>query len=534
MRRIDLATITEHLTNSRFLCRVTNPLRVLKRGKSNKKPPNQGRTFTMHNGNDPIEIPSDAIVSEGKRPWLLLRVCRRLVSGVTGTNRRVRSGYRAVAARLNPVAFFLELISLAVVAAWVIWKASDVAKPLIALRYEDPAQQQQMLVAVIAITAITCALIELQLGKRLLGYRWREWTNPSSGWSVIAFLVVTAPLYGPYLYGARQYIATEGPQVKAVLMANVVEPFERWQGIADAAIDQDAIQNIAATRPELGDTDEQIAYSEVNRYLREEIQRTGAPRIAEAFRRITQYEQHLRNAYIRHGVPESLLAGLIYTESRGVANARSPMGALGLMQVMPMHARQGENLRDPKTNVARGVSILINELQAHNWDLPTALGYYNCSVKGNQYAAVLTASLDNSNFWVRRPHLPKETSDYVPRVLAAELLWQDWRRYGRVRTLKERENATEPPTRPMIGRVEWTPPPAPEVPVVESRPLLQPASFHPTPEAGRVHVIQSGQHAGTLVGKYGVNLSQLARANPWVEDWSHLEIGWRIVIPKTT
>ena len=54
---------------------------------------------------------------------------------------------------------------------------------------------------------------------------------------------------------------------------------------------------------------------------------------------IQAYRAHIHRASAAHGVEAELISLIILVESRGRADARSPVGARGLMQVMPRTAR---------------------------------------------------------------------------------------------------------------------------------------------------------------------------------------------------
>lgn len=93
----------------------------------------------------------------------------------------------------------------------------------------------------------------------------------------------------------------------------------------------------------------------------------------------------LRKLLEEMGVPESemenmmtLVLAVIKQESGGKANARSPVGATGLMQLMPATAAGlGVNANDPKDNVRGGVKYLLQQLKAFDNDIPKALAAYN-------------------------------------------------------------------------------------------------------------------------------------------------------------
>jgi soluble lytic murein transglycosylase-like protein len=89
----------------------------------------------------------------------------------------------------------------------------------------------------------------------------------------------------------------------------------------------------------------------------------------------------------RHRLEPSLVLAVMHVESRFYNFAVSPVGAIGLMQVMPdtgaeLAARIGidwvgpQSLFDPTTNVRLGVAYL-RQLQDRYGSIPTALAAYN-------------------------------------------------------------------------------------------------------------------------------------------------------------
>ena len=62
-----------------------------------------------------------------------------------------------------------------------------------------------------------------------------------------------------------------------------------------------------------------------------------------AILRITRiYDIYIKEASSDFNMPEQLIRAMLYTESTGRRNARSPKGALGLAQIMPATARDFE------------------------------------------------------------------------------------------------------------------------------------------------------------------------------------------------
>lgn len=89
----------------------------------------------------------------------------------------------------------------------------------------------------------------------------------------------------------------------------------------------------------------------------------------------------------RSGFPITLVLAVIEVESSGDHFAESPVGALGLMQLLPatgeataqeigMPWRGSDTLFDPADNVRLGVAYL-EQMVARFGDLPTALAAYN-------------------------------------------------------------------------------------------------------------------------------------------------------------
>jgi soluble lytic murein transglycosylase-like protein len=123
-----------------------------------------------------------------------------------------------------------------------------------------------------------------------------------------------------------------------------------------------------------------------------DLRRTGQlePARADSIARIA-----VREAYHRR-IPPALVLGVMLTENDGFKrNARSNVGALGLMQVMPrvwtpnLGPILGRNLKDDETNLRYGVYILkhfakrtADTLDARDVTRIALLGYNGC-VRGS-------------------------------------------------------------------------------------------------------------------------------------------------------
>ncbi|KAF0162546.1 MAG: lytic transglycosylase catalytic [Rhodocyclaceae bacterium] len=118
------------------------------------------------------------------------------------------------------------------------------------------------------------------------------------------------------------------------------------------------------------------------------------------------FRDALHQAAIAHGVDAALLRAVIGVESAWRADAVSPKGAIGLMQLMPDTARRFGTTRpqDPAANLKAGAAYLRHLIDSHD-NLGLALAAYNAGEGAVQ----------------RYRGIPPyaETRQYVPKVLAA-------------------------------------------------------------------------------------------------------------------
>ena len=137
-----------------------------------------------------------------------------------------------------------------------------------------------------------------------------------------------------------------------------------------------------------------------------------------------RYESIVVSHAGNYDLPPTLLAAVIYTESKFDADARSDAGAVGLMQLLPDTARGiavrtggdgfvESDLLDPEINVRYGSWYLRHLLDRYH-DVPTALAAYH-------------AGEGNVDEWLRDGggvRFP-ETRHYVQKVLDARGVYAD-------------------------------------------------------------------------------------------------------------
>ena len=118
----------------------------------------------------------------------------------------------------------------------------------------------------------------------------------------------------------------------------------------------------------------------------------------------TQYDPIIDKVAAEQGVDAKLVRAMIQVESNYQERARSPKGAMGLMQLMPQTVRE-YNLRnpyDPKSNIEAGIKRLKSLID--KWGVELALAAYNAGE-----GAV-------ARFNGVPPY--RETRSYVSRILA--------------------------------------------------------------------------------------------------------------------
>jgi soluble lytic murein transglycosylase-like protein len=111
---------------------------------------------------------------------------------------------------------------------------------------------------------------------------------------------------------------------------------------------------------------------------RQRITDSDAPLASFFTPEVLGWRSQIREWAKLYSVNPNVIAIVIQIESCGDPIAMSGAGALGLMQVMPFHFQNGENMINPDTNVQTGMDVFYQCLtQFANWDLGLALACYN-------------------------------------------------------------------------------------------------------------------------------------------------------------
>jgi soluble lytic murein transglycosylase-like protein len=141
----------------------------------------------------------------------------------------------------------------------------------------------------------------------------------------------------------------------------------------------------------------------------------------------TSLARHFLATCHKHGIDPALMLSLIQVESAFRTNAVSPVGAIGLMQLMPSTAqliarRQGipyrgsRSLRDPFTNLSIGIAYFA-VLRDKYKDLPP---YFHIAAYN-----IGPAKLDQ--LLTRKSFRPTQTRVYFDRIRETLSDWKDYR-----------------------------------------------------------------------------------------------------------
>ncbi len=181
--------------------------------------------------------------------------------------------------------------------------------------------------------------------------------------------------------------------------------------------DRDGLEASSATRGEVGELRQRVAF--VYRHLgdlAQEGEREVAPveRILRDHTKDAGLARRIAVALVREGhqtgVDPRLLLAVLMTENPKLDTAaRSFVGAVGLMQVMPFHAGEwgpcAQRLDDVDSNICHGARIFAHYLGTTNGDVDRALLRYNGCVNGtntpdcDRYPTRVFARAGRASLW---------------------------------------------------------------------------------------------------------------------------------------
>lgn len=286
-------------------------------------------------------------------------------------------------------------------------------------------------------------------------------------------------------------------------------------------------------------------------------------------RRMGAFEQTVDSALADRMLPPSLRY-LPLIESGYSPSARSSASAVGMWQFMAGTAREHgmevgafvDQRRDPFLSTAAAVDYLerLHE-RFGSWFL--ALAAYNGGP--NRAARILRQNAplaipSDSLFWALRHHWPRETQEFVPKLLGAIIVAQDAADHGfdpvvpeppfrfehahvpdatTLDVLAEAAETTEEEMRrlnPELYRGFTPPGGGYRVRVPPGRADTFAVRYAEIPADRRLtvveHDVQDGETLSHIARRYGVSVADLQAANPGIRA-RYLRIGARLTVPVT-
>ena len=238
----------------------------------------------------------------------------------------------------------------------------------------------------------------------------------------------------PYLDVFERLLGGQGLALKQ--QAARVEELET--SVQDDVLREPGTSPFAAAMPELGRSASLLKGND----LREIISLNGPvnaaiddwltwmrPMLMEAHENYRFLRAKIAPIYEEAGLPEALLFAMLATETGGKVHSYSRAGAAGLLQFMRRTGRRyglevvdGFDTRlDPEAATRANVAFLNDQFKVLNDNLELALAAYN----GGETRVRNLYRKYGGSLWDPRIYysLPRETREYVPRILAAAWLF---------------------------------------------------------------------------------------------------------------
>lgn len=296
-------------------------------------------------------------------------------------------------------------------------------------------------------------------------------------------------------------------------------------------------------------------------------QNAARPWFPDFLRRMGGFEQTVDSALAERAMPPSLRY-LPLIESGYDPGARSRASAVGMWQFMAGTAREFgmevgafvDERRDPFKSTASAVEYL-ERLHGDFGSWFLALAAYNGGP--NRARRILrerapVAPHSDSLFWALRHHFPRETREFVPKLVGAIMVAQNPQRFGY--ELGEvdppfRFDAVEVPQATTLDVLAlaagvdeaeirrlnpelyrgFTPPGETfTVRVPEGRAELFASNYARIPPSERLtvveHAVARGETLSHIARRYGVSVSDLQAANPGIRP-RYLRVGARLTVP---
>lgn len=166
-----------------------------------------------------------------------------------------------------------------------------------------------------------------------------------------------------------------------------------------------------------------VPYSEKIRAYADIYMQKRAKYLKNVIIRYERYHPFFRATFAQYGVPDEITS-LCILESAVSTKALSPVGALGIWQLMPATARQygltvdelfGNDDRCDVVKSTNAAARMLSKMYSHLGDWKLVLLAYNCGEGRLRQAIIRAGSTDD--YWRMVSFLPEETQNYVPAFM---------------------------------------------------------------------------------------------------------------------
>jgi Transglycosylase SLT domain len=230
------------------------------------------------------------------------------------------------------------------------------------------------------------------------------------------------------LWVAPSCLLSQGVSLSSPVHPSASQPFAGVDNSLSRTADTLLASTTPASFPATGKTDDdRIASTLPDLHGEQPSLSSSGSGLSVSERRLNLLRPAVDPILMSHGVPVNL-AAVILVESGGRARALSPKGARGLWQLMPDTARRYglrvDEIRDDRLDLFKATDAAaryLHDLYAQFGDWKLALAAYNTG-EANVGVAILKAHTQNFDQLANLRMLPRETRNYVPRVLATAQL----------------------------------------------------------------------------------------------------------------
>lgn len=259
---------------------------------------------------------------------------------------------------------------------------------------------------------------------------------PQTAWTLLLAALALSTAFATWR--VRSMETPEAPPITAEIVEEPAPPRAPRRTLPERAPARSG-ESLATVRARLAAGGGRTPAGEVDEWT---LKLATAPGHRDETRRALERMRHLeptiRAALARERIPRDLLY-LALVESSFRPAATSRVGAAGVWQFMPGTAR-GYGLevgawvderRDPvRASYAAARHLRDLHERFGGWHLAAAA--YNCGAGCVQRAVRLHGggATGEMRYWRVRPHLPRETRDYVPKLLAAARIARDPAAFG--------------------------------------------------------------------------------------------------------